>query len=128
MAVEGYLWSMKEQCVVRWLEHPPEGLWATTGEWAVAAFSSVRRRRAEYGPSLWAEVTEILLPFHALYLRSCLRPPPPPQEFFHRLGRLTPPRCGCHCCLFGCPQRAAWREMASRLGGGIRGLFGVRVR
>jgi hypothetical protein len=48
--VEGYLWSMKEQCVVRWLEHPPEGLWATTGEWAVAAFSSVRRRRAEYGP------------------------------------------------------------------------------
>lgn len=32
-------------------------------------------------PSLWAEVTEILLPFHALYLRSCLPPPPPPKSF-----------------------------------------------
>ena len=40
MAVESYLWSMQEQCELRWLSSPPAGLWATTGEWAVAAFES----------------------------------------------------------------------------------------
>jgi hypothetical protein len=63
MAVESYLWSMQEQHELRWLESPPDGLWTTGGEWAVAAFE----------------------------------------------------------------DREAWREMGSRLGGGIRGLFSARI-
>jgi len=63
MAVESFLWSMREQCELRWLDAPPDGLWTTEGDWAIAAFED---------PS-------------------------------------------------------AFREMGSRLGGGIRGLFSVRV-
>lgn len=63
MAVESYLWSMQDQHELRWLDAPPDGLWTTEGEWAVAAFE----------------------------------------------------------------DREAWREMGSRLGGGIRGLFSARI-
>ncbi len=63
MAVESYLWSMQDQHELRWLDTPPDGLWTTEGEWAVAAFA----------------------------------------------------------------DREAWREMGSRLGGGIRGLFSARI-
>jgi hypothetical protein len=63
MAVESYLWSMQDQHELRWLDAPPDGLWTTEGEWAVAAFA----------------------------------------------------------------DREAWREMGSRLGGGIRGLFSARI-
>jgi hypothetical protein len=39
MAVESYLWSMQDQHELRWLDAPPDGLWTTEGEWAVAAFA-----------------------------------------------------------------------------------------
>ena len=63
MAVESYLWSMQNQHELRWLDAPPDGLWTTDGEWAIAGFD----------------------------------------------------------------DREAWREMGSRLGGGIRGLFSARI-